>query len=306
VSESRIIVGVDNSDNSLLAVRWAADEAARTGRDLVVTSAYNSSPIGAGLYPAGEPIDELSQIANETVTLAIADVAIQTPDVNTHGRTVAGPPGPVLTACGPQDLLVVGNRGRGGFASLVLGSVGHYVVTHARATVVVVRGHSYRTEGPVVAGVNPGSADAVLRQAFEEAEFRGARLRTVHAYPAIESRAWLPRARAVSRGRAPQRDAPEFGPGQSVGTPTERHAANHAALADVVHTWAAKFPHVPVDIVAVEGHPTAVLASASAMAQLVVVGHRRSGLGPVGLGAVAAQLLHHAACPLMIVRTSVS
>jgi nucleotide-binding universal stress UspA family protein len=287
MSESRIIVGVDNSDSSLQAVRWAADEAARSGRDLVVTSAYNSSPIGASLYPAGEPIIELRQIADEIVTLAIADVAIQTPDVHAFGRTVVGAPGPMLSACGPQDILVVGNRGRGGFTSLVLGSVGHYVVTHARATVVVVRGNSYRTDGPVVAGVDPGSGDTVLRQAFEEAELRGVRLRAIHAYPPIEGVA-------------------AFGYTPLVGSPTERHAANHAALAEVVHTWATKFPHVPVDIVAVEGHPTAVLASASAMAQLVVVGHRRSGLGPVGLGAVAAQLLHHAACPVMIVRTSVS
>jgi nucleotide-binding universal stress UspA family protein len=331
MSESRIIVGVDNSDSSLRAVRWAADEAARSGRDLVVTAVYNSGPIGAGLNPVGEPADQLRQIAEEIVAQAVVEVVIQAPEVRALGRTIFGPPGPVLAACGPADLLVVGNRGRGGFASLMLGSVGHHVVTHARSTVVVVRGHSDAadlpvlaradttqhpvfaevgtidgpvvagvdttdgtvvagvdtTDGPVVAGVDTASGDAVLRHAFEAADSRGVRLRAIHAYPPIKWTAtfgYVPRA----------------------GGPDERQAMNHAALADLVHDWAAKFPQVPVDIVAVEGHPTAVLASASAMAQLVVVGHRRSGLGPVGLGAVAAQLLHHAQCPVMIVRTSVS
>jgi nucleotide-binding universal stress UspA family protein len=182
-------------------------------------------------------------------------------------------------------MVVVGNRGRGGFASLVLGSVGHYVVTHAKATVVVVRGRPGPLSGPVVAGVDTASADAVLPHAFEEADFRGARLRAIHAYPPIEG--------ITAYGYTPL-----------VGGPKERQAGNRDALADLVHRWASKFPQVPVDIVAVEGHPTAVLASASATAQLVVVGHQRSILGHVGVGAVAAQLLHHADCPVMIVRTS--
>jgi nucleotide-binding universal stress UspA family protein len=283
MSESRIIVGVDDSDGSHRAVWWAADEAARTGRDLVVTTAFSSSAIGAGLYPGGDPVQELRQIADEIITQTIAEVAAQAPSVHAIGRTVVGAPGPVLAVGGPQDLLVVGNRGRGGFASLMLGSVGHYVVAHAKGTVVVVRGRPGPATGPVVAGVDTASSDSVLRHAFEEADSRGVGLRAIHAYPPIEAVA-----------------ANWFAP--AVEGPKERQVNNEAALADLVETWAAKFPQVPVDIVAVEGHPTEVLAAASALAQLVVVGRQRSMLGHVGVGAVAAQLLHHADCPVMIVR----
>jgi nucleotide-binding universal stress UspA family protein len=287
MSESRIIVGVDDSDGSHRALWWATDEAARTGRDLVVTTVFSSSAIGAGLNPSGEPAAELRQMADEIVSRAVSDVAIQEPGVHSLGRTVIGAAGPVLAACGPQDVLVVGNRGRGGFASLMLGSVGHYLVAHARTTVVVVRGRPDLATGPVVAGVHTATADTVLRHAFEEADSRGVRLRAIHPYPPIEG--------MVAYGYTP-----------AVGGAKERQAGNQDALTELVRTWAAKFPQVSVDIVAVEGHPSAVLVAESATAQLMVVGHQRSLLGHVGVGAVAAQLLHHANCPVMIVRASES
>jgi nucleotide-binding universal stress UspA family protein len=59
-----------------------------------------------------------------------------------------------------------------------------------------------------------------------------------------------------------------------------------------------------VETAALGGHPTEVLTDLSSTAQLIVVGHRATGFGHVGLGGVAAQLLHHAHCPVMIVRTT--
>ena len=153
-----IVVGVDGSAGSQRALRWAADEAVRTGRELVVTHAYEWPMAGARFPVAGEYADDLQRVAEDIVAAAVEDAARHAPGVVVRGETVVGSAGVVLAQCGVDDMVVVGNRGRGGFASLMLGSVGHHVVTHARATVVVVRGRADADAGPVVIGVDAGPA----------------------------------------------------------------------------------------------------------------------------------------------------
>jgi nucleotide-binding universal stress UspA family protein len=284
MSERKIVVGVDNSAGSRHAVLWAADEAVRSGRELIVTTVYDWHVVGARFQVAGGYADDLRKVAEGVVEQAVKDAATHAPGVNVRGETVVGAAGPVLADSGPDDLVVVGHRGRGGFASLVLGSVGHHVGTHARGTVVVVRGRSDADTGPVVAGVDTGHGDAALREAFEEANTRGTGVLAVHAYQPIVV--------ATGYGVYPMAEDKE-----------QRRALELDALHKAVATWSAKYPDVAVETAAVLGHPTEVLTEPSGTAQLIVVGHRATGLGQVGLGGVAAQLLHHAHCPVMIVRT---
>jgi nucleotide-binding universal stress UspA family protein len=287
MSERKIIAGVDNSVGSRHAIRWAADEAVRTGRELIVTTVYDWHVAGSRFQVGGVYADDMRRIAEGIVDQAVKDAVGHAPGVDVRGETVVGSAGAVLADCGPDDLVVVGNRGRGGFTSLVLGSVGHHVATHARGTVVVVRGRADANTGPVIVGVDHERSDAALHQAFEEANARGTGLVAVHAYQLMIVATTYPAYPATEDAE-------------------ERRAYEIQALHDAVEPWAAKYPDVTVEISVVQGHPTEVLTELSRAAQLVVVGHRATGLGHVGLGAVAAQLLHHAHCPVMITRSAVA
>jgi nucleotide-binding universal stress UspA family protein len=283
MSEPRIIVGVDNSDGSDFAVRWAAEEAVRTGRELVVINAYEWRVAGARGQLAGDYAGSLRRAAEEVVERAVQAATGYAPGVNVRGETAVGSAGAVLTACTAEDLVVVGNRGRGGFATLMLGSVGHHVAVHTKGTVVIVRGRPDADRGPVVVGFDEGN-DALLRRGFEEAQARHTSLLAVHAYQRLEE--------IVGYGI--------YLTGEEV---EERHTAERRALRDAVEPWASKYPDVPVETLAVEGQPSDVLTGLSRTAQVVVVGHRAGALG-TGLGAVAAQLLHHAECPVMVTRSA--
>jgi nucleotide-binding universal stress UspA family protein len=129
MSAPDIIVGVDGSTGSQRALHWAADEAIRTGSDLVVTHAYDWPVAGVRF---AEFADDLHRLAEGLVAAAVLDAAGHAPGVAVRGETVVGSAGPVLAQRAAGGVVVVGSRGRGGFASLMLGSVGHHVVTHAR------------------------------------------------------------------------------------------------------------------------------------------------------------------------------
>ncbi|MBO2447950.1 universal stress protein [Actinomadura barringtoniae] len=91
--------------------------------------------------------------------------------------------------------MVLGHRGRGGFASMLLGSVG-LGAAHAAGPVVIVRGEERASRSEAVVGIDlVKNADEALRYAFDAASIRGARLRVVHAWQMVESltRGYLPR-----------------------------------------------------------------------------------------------------------------
>src|SRR5262245_40286045 len=141
MSRPRIIVGVDNSPGSHHAVHWAAHEAVRSGRELVVMNAYDWHVAGARFQVAGGYAERLKELAEALVGESVREAEAAAPGVEAHGETVVGSAGRGLVEAGsPIDLIVVGNRGRGGFTSLLLGSVSHYVAVHASGPVVVVRG----------------------------------------------------------------------------------------------------------------------------------------------------------------------
>ncbi|MGW6442624.1 universal stress protein [Lentzea sp. NPDC055074] len=136
-----VVVGVDGSPASLAALSWAADEARRRGRPLVVISAWYREPgIVIGPLPA-EIGMELTPQRLEAAQHAVLDHAVKDiADVELRTVVVHGDPRAELTqASGDAELLVVGNRGHGPVVEMILGSVSSYCVHHARCPVVVVK-----------------------------------------------------------------------------------------------------------------------------------------------------------------------
>ena len=147
-----IVVGVDGSDPSLEALRWAADEARLRGAKVVALHAWAfvpAAPIGdPGMIaiPAGDIAGQLeaeSEAARTQLADAVAAVFGATPDVEVEQRLVEAEAGDGLVAESSEaDLVVVGSHGRSGLRAAILGSVSRHVVEHAHCPVVVVRAGS--------------------------------------------------------------------------------------------------------------------------------------------------------------------
>lgn len=136
-----IVVGVDGSQGARAALEYATREAALRRAQLRVVYAWQISPV---VYSSGyaPDLDEGFNEAAETLAReAVAAVKELDGTVECEGEAVEGQPALVLLReARDADLIVVGNRGHGGFASLLLGSVSHQVVQHAHCPVTVVRG----------------------------------------------------------------------------------------------------------------------------------------------------------------------
>jgi nucleotide-binding universal stress UspA family protein len=136
-----IVVGVDGSEHGEAALAFAAEEAALRGAHLLIVCAWETPMVVApmGYYPA-EAFEGLAENAKSIAQSAVARVAELQPVVTCEGRAIEGQPAAVLLKEAEQaDMIVVGSRGRGGFANLLLGSVTQQVVHHAPCPVVVVR-----------------------------------------------------------------------------------------------------------------------------------------------------------------------
>ncbi|WP_037364449.1 universal stress protein [Nakamurella lactea] len=136
----RLVVGVDGSAGSRAAIEWAIAEAQLRGAELEVTAAWEF-PYAWGEAAAWAPGGDggLAEAAGAEAT-ALLDQILDGPQPDwLHVLTVEGPPARVLVErSADADLLVVGSRGRGGFATLLLGSVSMACVQHARCPVTVV------------------------------------------------------------------------------------------------------------------------------------------------------------------------
>ena len=142
----RIVVGVEGSDGSRAALRWALKEAALRKATVEVVTAYVFP--NAPIYPEVSYVPvEQPALAQQITDMQEAAIAAELeaggidPSVSVTRHMLPGPaPGTLVRAAEGADLLVVGSRGRGGFLGLMLGSVSNYVTHHSPCPVVVVRG----------------------------------------------------------------------------------------------------------------------------------------------------------------------
>jgi nucleotide-binding universal stress UspA family protein len=157
-----VAVGVDGSAGAREALRWAAAEARLRQTRLRVVHASTSGffgPRGAGYgYPyisdladtlPAARVHDLHRAAEDLLEEVIADVGGDVHGLEIQRRVVAGEPADVLVrAVEERDLLVVGSRGHGGFAGLLLGSVSQRCAHHAPCPVVIVRSKKSAASGP--------------------------------------------------------------------------------------------------------------------------------------------------------------
>lgn len=140
----RVVVGVDGSAGSLDALRFAEAEARLRDGELHVVHAWLDSVTGYGGAPWAIPVTTLEQQADtvllESLHRAWSGGSPGAPAVQVRAETIEGVERDVLVdAARGADLLVVGSRGRAGWAALLLGSVALHCITEAPCPVAVVR-----------------------------------------------------------------------------------------------------------------------------------------------------------------------
>ncbi|MFJ9010004.1 universal stress protein [Streptomyces canus] len=294
--ELPLVVGVDGSESSLLAVDWAVDEAARHGLSLRLVHASlweryeRARPSLSTDRPAGEVM------AQNIVASCARRAQLRDPEVKVSADVVAADAVSTLLRAGSEAFaLVTGVRGRGAVAGLLLGSVSLTVAARAKCPVIVVRGDERNLRGSfgrVVVGVGDATGGTgAVRFAAQEADSRGCALTAV--------RAW--RSPVHEPGSLPEESVPGE-PGlaaEAAGAPEDQVSAT---LDDALREVVREHPGVDVSRDAVEGPAHRVLLEASADADLIVVGAlRRHGRFGLQLGSVAHALLHHSSCPVAVV-----
>ena len=285
-----VVVGVDGSDSALRAVRWAAAYATRHGSPLRLVHVYlapislpggvfDQSVVRRAMRMQGRKwLRDARLAAEETVPADRLEVTLRSapivPALVEESRAAA--------------LVVLGTRGLGGFSGLLLGSTGSSLAGHTPCPLVVVRGEeSVPAPGPVVVGVDgTQTSESAIAFAFAEAAGRDRHLVAVHTWaePAVD---------AVLLGRT--------------GSPPDCEPAQQAAyevLAERLAGWQEKYPEVRVTREVVRDHPWRALLRHADGAALVVVGTRgRGGFRGLVLGSTSRHLLHHAPCPVAVVRS---
>ena len=135
-----ILVGIDGSQSSRSALRWAADQAERNQCEIVALNAWTWTLMLGGAATSVGEVPDPAEAATSVLLQSIVEELGENPPVKVQPVVKEGNPARILIDMSADaDLLVVGTRGHGGFAGLLLGSVSQHVDAYARCTVVVVR-----------------------------------------------------------------------------------------------------------------------------------------------------------------------
>jgi nucleotide-binding universal stress UspA family protein len=149
----RIVVGVDGSESSLAALRWAVRQAELTGAPLEVVSAWEWPVSYSGWETPPPPDYEPADEARRQLDKAVSAVLTPRDAIEVRRSVIEGHAAPVLEALSKTaDLVVVGSHGHGEFAGMLLGSVSEHCVTHCHCPVAVIRG---RTAGRRISATGP-------------------------------------------------------------------------------------------------------------------------------------------------------
>ncbi|MGP3957993.1 universal stress protein [Nonomuraea sp. 3N208] len=269
-----IVIGVDGSAPATAAVEWAAADAQRRELSLRIVHVCQQRPLDVdttkycarALAAAADRARDLTRGVEVTTQMLSGNV------VDT-----------LIGESASADSVVLGSRGLGGFAGMVVGSVSMGVAGHAAGPVVVVRATSAVRHGLVAVGYDGSEhSETAMRYAVDQARAREVPLHVVYAWQAS---ILSPYAAAYS---SLLEDACE----------QEMQAAGER-----VARWRDRNPDVAITDETVVGHPVSVLIKAGGTADLVVVGSRGlGGFASAVLGSVSHAVLHHLTCPVAVVR----
>jgi nucleotide-binding universal stress UspA family protein len=287
-----IVVGVDGSATSDVALDWATDKAARESRPLHLVCAY-SLPM-AGASPMAAPIENDLKVGTQKIAeKAVARVHERAPQVEvTSTVRMANASVAILEAAADAGAVVVGSRGHRPLRGALLGSTALQVATHAPCPTIVVRepGTGTVSSEPrrIVVGTDGSdTSQNALTYAFAQAHLRGCELVIVHA--------WL---LDISGGRLID----------VASTTAENVEEEQRRLVEQqVAGLASRYPDVVTHQVIARDEPSALLTKLSADAELLVVGSRgRGGFRSLLLGSVSQRVLQTAECPVAVVRPTVT
>ena len=290
IGAKRIVVGVDGSEGSIEAMRWAAHEAARHRLTMHVMTcaelpvAVEAGMVGAGGY-TGHTMEALVADQEDINHRAVMLARSFGLGIEVSGETVLGSPAyAILSAAHDYDTVVVGATSHPGRLADLLGSVATVVAHRATGPAVIVHGTGRRDTrlGRIVVGVDGSpSCDAALMWAAGEAEVSGAEIVLVHgwSYPYAGLRAGVNEPRDEMRLDA-----------------MRTLEASTSRLREIA-------PGIECQSIVSEHAPAKALIDAAANADLVVVGSRgRGGFSALLLGSVSRTVLQHAPCPVVVVR----
>ncbi|HET9648694.1 MAG TPA: universal stress protein [Microlunatus sp.] len=286
-----LVVGIDGSDESAVALRWAMLQAGR--RRLAVKLVYALLiPVVSdayGMVMTRPDVDELADYSKGLLEAAAEAARRIDPLVEVSTALREGPPAAVLideskTAAG----LVVGTRGLGAISGKLLGSVSVRVAVKACCPTYVIPPEwdpVVCSSDPVVVGVDGSEhALAALKLAIQEAKLCGVTLKAVIAYHVGRL------SRPVEPELIAQFDA------------SEKAQARHVVEHELHRAGASQDPELRVDIQVVDAKPAVALVEAGKTAQLTVVGSRgRGAITRALLGSVSRAVLQETARPLAVV-----
>jgi len=294
-----VLVGVDGSAPSLHALDWAAAYALQVGWSLHIVCTYSLPSFTAASLDGGyAALDDSAIQEGARAVLEEARDRAEAAGVRTTATVTTGDAAGVLVEMSrDHSLAVVGTRGRGGFTERLLGTVSSALPAHAHCPTVVVpfrahaKGDDTAEELPpvtplrrVVVGVDGSpSAEIALRYAIRQARAWDAELVAVAGVPVGAGAgllAWLPASIDHEQVLA---DVTE-----GLNVIIDRHEAEH--------------PGLTIKRIVLDGTGAELLTEFSTASDLIVVGSRgRGGFRGLLLGSTSQAVLHHSACPVMVV-----